>query len=97
MAVAVDAVGSADLTNFPGGTSANFTNLTVGAGQIERCLRSSRSENNAAQPTGISVTWNGVALFPIANTLVFDGTTLMGLVMYGVANPAPGNNTRALS
>mgnify|MGYP001587423595 CR=1 FL=1 len=94
--VAVDAVGSADVTNFPGGTSVNFNNLTVGAGANRALLAIFCFGNNASPPTSISVTWNGVGLTQIANTLVHDGTDI-GIVMFGLANPASGNQTLAFS
>jgi hypothetical protein len=93
--VAVDAVGTADVTAYPGGTSATFNNLTIGAGLTNSALLVFIAFGASTGPTGISVTWDGVAMSPIAGASITE-SDIQGY-FYGLVNPHAGNKTLAVS
>jgi hypothetical protein len=96
MAVAFDAL-STDIL-FTGVNSASGTLITVGGSAtllivgIQFNNRSGSATGTA--PSGISVTWNGVAMTQISNTLATQGTFSSGnaviTVLFGLVNPATG-------
>jgi hypothetical protein len=92
MAVAIDSSAEAKA---PSATSFNFTALTIGASLSNSALL----VGIAAQTTtisGVAMTWNGVSLTQIGTDNVTNGTN--GTVqLWGLINPAAGNNTLAIT
>lgn len=99
MAVAVDATGTADLTQFPGSsTGVTFNNLTIGAGLTNSALLAIVITGNVGSaPTGLACTWNGVSMNLITSTTVADTTAGLYISLFGLNNPASGNQALAVS
>jgi hypothetical protein len=95
MAVAVDAVSATNI-QFDSVTSFSGTPITATA-SVTAVSGSVIFQGNATHPTGVSITWNSVALsiVPSADTGFFVDNVDQRAVMYGLASPASGAKTFA--
>ncbi len=93
MAVVFDAQSSADITGAAAVSFSDSTNLTVGTG-ANRALLALLAWSSTAAPTGISITWDGVALSPVSGTNSVHGTA-GNTQIYGLINPNSGTKTLA--
>ena len=92
MAVAFDAVSSVDITSNGATSFTDSTHLTIGA--TANVLIVPIVWSTASPPTGVSITWNGVALSLISNTSI-GNSTHGNVAIYGLLNPATGTQTLA--
>src|SRR6266702_4111332 len=98
MAVAFDAKGSLNSGASSAATSVTGTPITVSSGSNRALAVCLNFGGATALPTGISVTWNGVAMTPITNTSVLGPAPLaLSGIWYGLVNPASGANTLTAS
>src|SRR6266446_1930474 len=93
MAVVFDAQSSADITGAAATSFSDSTNLTVGTG-ANRALLALLAWSSTAAPTGISITWDGVALTPVS-TAKSVHLTAGNTQIYGLVNPNSGTKTFA--
>src|SRR6266704_942142 len=92
MAVVFDAQSSADTTGAAAVSFSNSTNLTIGTG-TNRALIVLIAWSSTA-PTGISITWDGVALSAVSGASSVNGTA-GNTKIYGLVNPNSGTKTLA--
>ena len=92
--VALDANASSVATSAANITTITNSNLTVGSGS-NRCLVAQFISYNSSNSTisGLAMTWNGTAMTQIGTTTVFDGTNVLSVYLFGLVNPASGNNS----
>ncbi len=98
MAVAFDAKATANAFDSPALTASsplNNTNLTIGVGATALVATVNASAASGVLPTVTGVTWNGVALSLIGTKTQSD--SLGSISIYGLASPASGNHTLAVS
>src|SRR6266436_718529 len=93
MAVVFDAQSSADITGAAAVSFSDSTNLTVGTGS-NRALLALLAWSSTAAPTGISITWDGVALSAVSSANSVHGTA-GNTQIYGLVNPNSGTKTLA--
>jgi len=91
MTVSFDAQSTASTTGAAATSFSNSTNLTVGSG-TNRALLVCIAWSTSTPPTGINLTWNGVALTQLIIHSASSGSTA---AIYGLLNPASGANTLA--
>jgi len=92
MAVVFDAQSSADTTGAAAVSFSNSADLTVGTG-TNRALIVLIAWSSTA-PTGISITWDGVALSAVAGASSVNSTA-GNTKIYGLVNPNSGTKTLA--
>src|SRR5712671_3472265 len=91
MTVSFDAQSAADTTGAAATSFSDSTNLTIGNG-LKRALTVLVSWSTSTAPTGISISWNGVALTQLITHSATSGSTE---AIYGLLNPDSGTNTLA--
>lgn len=91
MTVSFDAQSAADTTGAAATSFSDSTNLTVGSG-TNRALLVCIAWSTSTAPTGISLTWNGVALTQL---IIHSATSGSTAAIFGLLNPDSGTNTLA--
>lgn len=94
--LAVDATGT-ELTAFPGATSVAYTGLTVGSGLTNSALLAIVCADNQSVAPTITMTWNGTNVPLISGTSSASTGASIYCQLFGLANPAAGNQTLAVS
>src|SRR6266704_3933095 len=93
MAVAFDAQSNADTTGAAAVSFSDSTNLTVGSG-TNRALVALLAWSSTTAPTGVSITWDGVALSSVPGA-ASNHLTAGNTAIYGLVNPNSGTKTFA--
>ncbi|UPT97249.1 hypothetical protein J4G48_0003440 [Bradyrhizobium barranii subsp. apii] len=99
MAVAFDAQGHDGNGGSSSTSYSSSTVITVGSGSNRALVVYLMFVfgGGSGLPTGISVTWNGVAMTPITGASFSDVTAGTSIIAYGLVNPASGANTLSAS
>lgn len=92
MAVVFDAQCTSDVTGSAATSFSDATQLTIGSG-ANRALVVMVVWSTATPPTGVTFTWNGLALTLISATSVGTTDTSANVALYGMLNPASGTKT----